>query len=74
MELRHLIEALRGGSEGTIDPKTGKTVYRHFSTNSGKKMKDRLPKGLRDYQLHNQEATLGIGEKESYAEWEQERK
>lgn len=69
--IRHLIGALRGGHETVIDRKTGKTTDRYWSTAKGKKPE--MPKNLREYQLHNQEAMLGLQPKKTYSEWSEER-
>jgi hypothetical protein len=65
--IKNLIGALRGGHEVTLK-RDGTREDRYWSSREDP---GRKPKGkkLRDYQLHNQEAMLGLQDKQSYSEW-----
>lgn len=72
-KLLYLIQALRGGSETVIDRNTGKIKsQRFFSPNEGRNS-PAMPRNMREYQLHNQEAMLGLQPKKTYEEWSKER-
>lgn len=62
-KLQFILDMLRGKDAGTPKQMPGRYV--------GGKGKD-MPRRLRDYQLHTQEASLGLEPKRSYAEWSQD--
>lgn len=73
MDLSTLIGALRGGHETTIDRATGKKTHRYYSPKLSaarqRQITKMMPTKLREYQLHNKEADLGLTDRRSYSEF-----
>ncbi len=72
MDLSTLIGALRGGHETTID-RAGNKTQRYFTPQLSparqRQIAKMMPTKLREYQLHNKEADLGLTNRKSYSEF-----